>query len=710
MNLFKFFSLLIVLFISSIAFGQLKKLTLEDAVLGYYKGLYPKGLRNLQWVKNSNNYSYVTEKGLEIKEAKTQKEVRLVSNEELKKVLPELERFPYVESINEYSFTFTNGQSIYIYNYISKEISSVGFKETASNQDYHGASKNLAYTIDNNLWVNYKGENKAVTNNEDKNIVSGQAIHRFEFGISKGTFWSPSGKLLAFSQKDETNVADYPLLDINQTPGKLNSIKYPMAGQKSEHGKIGVYNPESNKTIYLETGEPLEHYLTNTNWGPNEKYIYLTEVNRDQNHLWLNQYDVKTGKKVKTLFEEKNEKWVEPEHGLFFMPKNPNEFLWLSERDGFMNLYHYNTDGKLIQQLTSNDWVISDVLGFDLKGENVIIKGTGEDAREMHAFSVNLKTKTIKRLTQELGVHNVQYNSTANAIIDSYSSVSTPKQIDILQLGKKKTLKTSLLTAPNPLKEYKYGPTDLLTLTSKSGERLYGRMIKPHDFDASKKYPVLVYVYGGPHAQLVTNSWLGGASLWMHWMAEQGYIVFTVDGRGSKNRGFEFESGIHRQLGELEIEDQLTGVDYLKSLPYVDASRLAVHGWSFGGFMTTSLMLKAPGVFTTGVAGGPVIDWKWYEVMYGERYMDTPQKNKEGYEKASLLNYVKNLEGELLMIHGTSDDVVVMQHNLAFVQKCVSEGVQIDFFPYPMHPHNVRGKDRVHLMTKVLNYIIKNNK
>jgi len=457
----------------------------------------------------------------------------------------------------------------------------------------------------------------------------------------------------------------------------------------------------------LKTGEPLDHFLTNTTWGPEGKYIYLAEVNRDQNHMWLNQYDVATGKKVKTLFEEQNEKWVEPEHGLYFFPNNPKEFLWLSERDGFMNIYHYSTDGKLLGQLTNVKWVIDDILGFDSKGENVVFEGTGEDPREQHAFKVNLKSKAIERLTKEPGVHHVQFNAKFDLIIDSYSSLSTPKQINIVPLNKGKEIE--LLSADNPLKEYKYGATEFVTLQSASSEKLYGRLIKPHDFDANKKYPVLVYVYGGPHAQLVTNDWLGGASMWMYWMAEQGYLVFTVDGRGSKHRGFQFESGIHRQLGTLEIEDQLTGVEYLKSLPYVDSKRMAVHGWSFGGFMTTSLMLRTPGTFTTGVAGGPVIDWKWYEIMYGERYMDQPQQNKDGYEKASLLNYVKNLEGDLLMIHGTVDDVVVMQHNLSFVQQCVKEGVQIDFFPYPMHPHNVRGKDRVHLMTKVLNYILEKN-
>jgi dipeptidyl-peptidase-4 len=703
------FIIAVTLLLSVSVFGQLKELTLENSVLGYYQGLYPESLRNLQWVEHTSNYCFVTEKGLEIKSSKNNKLIQIITLDELVSQKIELKYFPYIESINDKELRFTHGEAIYLYDYDNKSLNLLSFKEGAANQEFNSKSNAVAYTFENNLLINYKGKNKNVTSNNDENIVSGQAIHRFEFGISKGTFWSPSGNSLAFSQKDETNVADYPLLDNSTTPGKLKSIKYPMAGQKSEHGKVGVYNLEKEEVTYLKTGEPLDHFLTNTTWGPEEKYIYLAEVNRDQNHMWLNQYDATTGEKIKTLFEEKNDKWVEPEHGLYFLPNNPNEFLWLSERGGFMNIYHYNIQGELLNQLTDVKWVIDNILGFDTKGENVIFEGTGEDPRELHAFKVSLKTKSILKLTTSEGVHHVQYNKFTNSIIDSYSNLSTPKKIEIISATSKHS-STELLSADNPLKEYKYGTTELITLKSKSGEDLYGRIIKPHDFNVDKKYPVLVYVYGGPHAQLVNNNWLGGASLWMHWMAEQGYIIFTVDGRGSKHRGFKFESEIHRQLGTLEIEDQLTGVEYLKGLPYVDSKRMAVHGWSFGGFMTTSLMLRTPGTFTTGVAGGPVIDWKWYEIMYGERYMDQPKQNEEGYKKSSLLNYVKNLEGDLLMIHGTVDDVVVMQHNLSFVQQCVTEGVQLDFFPYPMHPHNVRGKDRVHLMTKVLNYILEKNK
>jgi dipeptidyl-peptidase-4 len=260
------------------------------------------------------------------------------------------------------------------------------------------------------------------------------------------------------------------------------------------------------------------------------------------------------------------------------------------------------------------------------------------------------------------------------------------------------------------LSEYKVGTAEIRHLTAKDGAKLYTRLIKPSDFDPAKKYPVLVYVYGGPHAQMITNSWLAGANLWMYWMAEQGYLVYTVDNRGSAERGFAFESQIHRQLGTVEMEDQLTGVEYLKSLPYVDANRLAVHGWSFGGFMTTSLMLRNAGVFNVGVAGGPVTDWKYYEIMYGERYMDRPEQNTKGYEQASCLTHAGNLKGDLLLIHGTVDDVVVLQHNYALVKKFVDLGIQMDFFPYPMHKHNVTGKDRVHLIEKILTYVIDHNK
>ncbi len=687
--------------------AQKKDLTIEDCELGYYKGLYPERLSALQWLPDGLSYSYNSGDSIVIANLKGKK--KYISKATLLKADSTLKYMPYVTWQDPETFIYFSNGKYKKYN-ISKKIGTtlVSVPAEAVNMDRHSKNYQVAYTIDNNLYLATSRKEKAVVSkSSDKNIVSGQAIHRFEFGISKGTFWSPKGNVLAFYQKDETDVADYPLLDITTTPGSLKSVKYPMAGQKSEYGKVGVYDMLHSKTVFLETEGEKDHYLTNLGWGPAEKRIYLAEVNRDQNHMWLNQYDAVTGKKIKTLFEETNEEWTEPEHAVEFIPGKDNEFLWFSERNGFMNLYHYNTEGELIGQLTDFKFVVQSIIGFSVDGSKVYIEATSEDAKENHCYEIEIASKKFRQITSEKGTHHCQLSPDGNYILDTWSSVTTPNTVDLIDLKKGKV--TSIHSAGNPLENYNLAKVEFLKLKSKDGFDLECRIMKPHDFDAKKKYPVLVYVYGGPHAQLVTNDWLGGARLWMHYMAEQGYVVFTLDGRGSANKGYDFEKVIHRQLGVAEVEDQMVGVDYLKSLPFVDSKRMAVHGWSFGGFMTTTLMLKKPGVFTTGVAGGPVIDWKWYEIMYGERYMDTPEQNPKGYEEAALQTKVKNLEGNLLMIHGTVDDVVVMQHNLAFVQECVSNGVQMDFFPYPMHEHNVRGKDRVHLMTKIIDYILKNN-
>jgi dipeptidyl-peptidase-4 len=418
----------------------------------------------------------------------------------------------------------------------------------------------------------------------------------------------------------------------------------------------------------------------------------------------LNVYDAQTGNFVRTILNEKNDKWVEPEHPAFFPSDASTNFVWISEKGGFNTLYYYTIEGKLIKQLTQNKFPIREIIGSNAAGSEIYFKSTGENPTNMLAYKVDLKGKQTL-ITKEQGVHTCIPNFDGSYFFDEYSNPS-------VSLLYNKNLKAkTLLVSNNKYADYQMGTAEIKTIKSADGTTdLYTRLIKPSTFDPTKKYPVLVYVYGGPHAQMITNSYLDGASLWMYWMAEQGYLVFTVDNRGSDNRGFAFESVIHGKLGVNEIDDQMKGVDYLKSLPYVDGNRLAIHGWSFGGFMTTSIMLRKPDVFKVGVAGGPVTDWKYYEVMYGERYMDTPAENQKGFDEASTLNYVNNLKGKLLLIHGTSDDTVVMQNNLVLLKKFIEAEKQVDFFAYPMHEHNVTGKDRVHLMTKVLNYVIENNK
>ena len=710
MTLLKYAAIFTLLFLTEISVSQDKVLTLEDAVLKRRTELNPQSIKRLHWTEKPGQYCFSEKDSFYmVGQVLSNTTNELVSLLELKNLmnLPDssnLKRLPSISWIGPNDFSFYHDGGLYLYDTEKKKIAkALVYNPKAANKSFAEKTLQLAYTVDDDLFVSNTEGEQLITSDGGNGIVNGQAVHRYEFGIMNGIFWSTHENYIAFYRKDESMVADYPLVDISTKPASLNSIKYPMAGEVSHHVTIGIYDVKAKKTIFLQTGEPKEQYLTNIAWGPNEKFVYVAVLNRDQNHLKFNKYDVITGELVTTLFEEKDEQYVQPLNPMFWL-KNSNQFVWNSRRDGYRQLFLYEPNGKLLRKLTNTNWDVKDVLGQDQSGKNLIFTGTGENGSETHVFSVELKTGKITNISEIAGTHRLKLSPDGNFLIDQYSSLSTARETRIINT--KGEITKSLLTSENPLSGYKIGSNKVFTIKAADNKtNLYCRMIKPHDFDSLKKYPALVYVYNGPGVQLITNSYVSGAPLWMHEFANRGYIVFTVDGRGSSNRGEEFEQATFRNLGNIEIEDQLIGVEYLKSLSYINSDKLAIHGWSYGGFMTTSLMLRSPKTFKVGVAGGPVIDWKYYEIMYTERYMDTPQTNPEGYEKSSLLNYVENLEGKLLMIHGTVDDVVVWQHSLDFVETCVSKGVQIDYFMYPQHPHNVRGKDRVHLMTKVLDYI-----
>ena len=558
----------------------------------------------------------------------------------------------------------------------------------------------MAYTIQNNLFVN----GIAVTNEPD-GIVCGQSVHRNEFGISKGTYWSPAGNLLAFYRMDESSVTRYPLVDITTRVGKLNNVRYPMAGMTSHKVTVGIYNPETQKTIYLNAGDPTDRYFTNLSWAPDARSLYLIELNRDQNHARLCQYSAETGELMATLFEETHPKYVEPQHPIVFLPWDSNKFIYQSQRDGFNHLYLYDTNGKLIKQLTEGKWLVNDLLGFNTQRKEVVFNAI--DALGSANFAVNVNSGkrslpfSINTTTE--GMHTGLLSASGAYIIDRYSSPTVPRNIDIIDT---KTFKSiNLLRAKNPFEGFTMPSIETGTIKAADGvTNLYYRLIKPADFDPSKKYPAIIYVYGGPHAQMINSGWMNAARGWDIYMANKGYIMFTLDNRGSSNRGLEFENATFRQLGIEEGKDQVKGVEFLKSQPYIDGNRIGVHGWSFGGHMTTALMLRYPEIFKVGVAGGPVIDWGYYEVMYGERYMDTPQSNPKGYKQCNLNNLAGNLKGHLLIIHDDHDDTCVPQHTLSFMKACVDARTYPDLFIYPTHKHNVKGRDRVHLHEKITRY------
>ena len=618
--------------------------------------------------------------------------------------LDSLKYFPRIKWIDDNNFMFKSAGQNLIYN-IEKQVVSEGLKFPKTGENFtKNSNGDYAFTIEDNLYILTKnGDSIQISSDGGNGIVYGKSVHRNEFGIDGGIFWSPESSKLAFYRKDETMVTDYPLVDITAREAKVENIKYPMAGMKSHHVTLGVYNMSTGRTVYLKTGEPKEQYLTNISWDTEGNNIYIAVLNRAQNHMQLKQFDANTGEYVKTLFEEKNDKYVEPEHPLLFVKKHPESFIWQSRRDGFNHLYLYKKNGELVKQLTFGKWEVTEVIGFDKSGNNLFIVTTKESPVERHVYKLNIASGKLLKLTNEEGTHNPVFSKNRKYFIDDWSSTKVPHEYDIIS-SKGKNVRT-IMKADNPLVDYAMGEMNIFTIKADDGKTdLYCRLIKPANFDPNKKYPAVIYVYGGPHAQLVTNSWLGGARMWQYYMAQKGYVMLTVDNRGSANRGLEFENVIHRHAGIVEVADQLKGVDYLKSLGYVDVDRIGVHGWSYGGYMTTSLMTRHPEIFKVGVAGGPVIDWKYYEIMYGERYMDTPDENPEGYEETSLINQAKNLDGKLLIIHGAIDPTVVWQHSLSFIRECIKEGKQVDYFVYPRSEHNVRGYDRIHLMEKVSMY------
>lgn len=588
----------------------------------------------------------------------------------------------------------------------------------AANADFNNNSCNLAYTINNNLYVN----GKQLTD-EPEGIVVGQSVHRNEFGINKGTFWSPKGNLLAFYNMDESMVTEYPLVDIDARVGELTPVRYPMAGMTSHKVKVGIYDVNTDKTIYLDAGDPTDRYFTNISWAPDEKSIWLIELNRDQNHAKLCQYDVKTGKLMGVFYEEENPKYVEPENPIVFLPWDPSKFIYQSERDGFNHLYLMDTQTSVYSekhsvgnssykesfkttQLTKGNWLVQGILGFNEAKKEIIYSSTEVSPLQTNIYKVNVKNGTKTTLNDTEGVHRAQISASGTYLIDNYSTPTVARKIDVYNTtGKGLAKAINLLTAEDPLKGFLLPQIETGTIKASDGKtELYYRICKPADFDPTKKYPAIVYVYGGPHAQMIHNGLRYDARGWDLYMANKGYIMFTLDNRGSDNRGFEFESTTFRHLGVEESKDQVKGVEFLKSLPYVDANRIGVHGWSFGGHMTTSLMLRYPEIYKVGVAGGPVIDWAFYEVMYGERYMDTPQANPDGYKETNLRNLAGNLKGHLLMIHDYQDETCVPQHTLSFIKACVDARTYPDLFIYPGHPHNVSGRDRIHLHEKITRY------
>ena len=598
-----------------------------------------------------------------------------------------------------------NKQAVILVDFKQKKIV---WQDSISGQtanDWNKTSRATAWVEGNQLYVvDGQGQKRQLTTDGSREIVYGQSVHRNEFGIEKGTFWSPDGQRLAFYRMDQSMVEDYPQVNIYTREASHEPDKYPMAGMTSHKVTVGIYDLKTGKTVYLQAGDPTDRYFTNISWSPDSKYVFMFELNRDQNDCRLKCYDTLTGKFSYELCRETSDKYVEPLHPIQFLPWDNNLFILQSQKDGYNHLYLYSIKGECIKQLTKGPWVVMDVIGFNAKQKSIIIKANKEHPLHHRLYSISMKGD-IKQLETVDGVHNAELSLSGNYLIDRFSTPTRPRVIDVVDLTQKAPRHTNLLEAEDPWAGYQQPIFECGSIKAADGiTDLYYRIVKPTEFNPEKKYPTVIYVYGGPHANNVQASWHWASRTWETYMAQKGYIVFILDNRGSQYRGRDFEQSTFHQLGQIEMQDQMKGVDYLRTLPYVDMNRLGVHGWSFGGFMTISLMTNYPDVFKVGVAGGPVIDWRWYEVMYGERYMGTPESNPEGYAKTSLIRKAGNLKGKLQIITGYNDPTVVPQHCLSFLDACIKAGTQPDFFAYPGEEHNMRGHASVHLHERITQY------
>ncbi len=544
------------------------------------------------------------------------------------------------------------------------------------------------------------GEKHQLSFDGSEDMVLGGPAHRSEIGIVKGTFWREDGRFLAFYREDLRPITEYPYQDLHLMPPKPRHGRYPMAGQPHSLVRVRVCDTTTYAIAELEADPDADVYWTNITFGPDDT-VYVTIVNRGQDHLELTRFDAKTGKKLATILKEHDREWLEPEHPPRFL--KDGRFLWWSRRSGFRNIYLHEPNGKLIRQVTLGNCDVLSMLHLEADESRLWYQASGDDPRQLHLFSASLTEEDTKQHTQERGSHQVSLSPDATQAHVVHSNLETFPNARVLDTS---TLKVQKLPQPtNPLVEFELPKQHFFEVEAEDGSLLYGHVALPPDLQPGERAPVIHYVYGGPHAQLVKDQWFGGAATWLQGLAGSGYIVCRLDNRGTPNRGIEFEQKIHRHLGTKEVADQLRAIDWLRQQPYVDPSRIGVHGWSFGGYMTLRLMLLHPKVFACGISGAPVTDWSMYETGYGERYMDSPQENPDGYQESSCLPIAGRLQNPLLIVHGSDDRTVMWAHTLKFVDASVREGVQqLEYFPYPQQLHGLRGGYRKHFLEKLARF------
>jgi dipeptidyl-peptidase-4 len=687
--------------------------TIKDIEPGLGTYLKPSTINNLQWLGNSDWYAYSNDTCLFATNLKGDSIINFLGLKKLNYILSSkgdtvFKVFPPAIVLSEYRVGIKTKKSLIIFNRMNDEAVCFSYPDSAENISLNPATHCIAYTLGNNIYIQDSlSFAQQITFDSIDGFKNGDIVFRNEFGIEKGLSWSPKGNYLSYYKKNESFVTTYPLVKLATPLVKYKPIRYPLAGSKSEESDVWVYSLSTGTHIKIDiTGDP-EQYNTNISWLPDESALYIQHLNRDQDTMVLKSYSSASGRMVEVLFTETDEKYVEPQFPVVFSEVHYGNFFYQSERDGYNHIYYYDASKMELQQLTQGAWDVTKFIGADKDENYIYFMSNRDNPLDNLLYRLDIRTGTISRCTSEPGTHIVLPGYNMKLFFDEYSSMNNPRNINLID--NEGNIRKRMHAAKVPFNDIKLG--EVITGTLLAGDDttvLYYRLVKPVNLSRSKKYPVVIYLYGGPHLQLVTNDWMDRTAYFQQYLAQHDIASFVLDTRGSDNRGREFEDCIYRQSGIPQMQDQIKGIEFLKSLSFIDKNRIGIHGWSYGGYMTLSMMLNYPDIFKVGVAGGPVTSWSTYEVMYGERYMDRPEQNPQGYAKTDLVSKVDRLEGKLLIIHGGIDPVVLPQNSLTFIEQGIKKGKDIDFFIYPSHEHNVQGTDRVHLIKMITDYFIGN--
>ena len=700
-----------------------QKITLENIYGGKYG---ERGLRGVNSMKDGENYTILNEKGLVKKTYQStlnksiDKEIVIVPGKFQGYEFSSDERFVLLQnnakSIYRHSFTAT--YEVYD-TQTQNKVQIFGGKPIQEPLFSPDASK-VAFAFENNLYIQDLKSNQVtqITKDGKKNeIINGICdwVYEEEFGFVRHFDWNADGTALAFVRFDESKVKEIniPIYYQNLYPEELR-FKYPKAGEDNSEVSLHVYNVKTNATDKVDLGAVQNYYIPQIKFSKKSNLLTVVTSNRHHNNVDVSFYDINT-KKVNKLFTETNKAWIETDNfTLVFLADN--SFLWTSERDGNNHIYHYAENGKLIRQITKGDWEVTNYYGYNPANKTIYFQSTANNGKrvstERQIFAVSLDGKKTIQLTKLAGTNSAAFSKNFTYFINTFSNIDTPRTISLVETKTAKDLGVIINNehVKQRLEADNIGTKELFTLKTAAGIELNAYVIKPKDFDPNKKYPVLMYQYSGPGSQNVNNTWQSTNDYWHQLLAQEGYLVFCVDGRGTGYKGEAFKKVTYMQLGKYEVEDQIAAAVEIGKLPYVDASRIGIWGWSFGGYMSSNVLFKGNDVFKAAIAVAPVTNWRFYDTVYTERFMRTPQENASGYDDNSPINHVdKFKKGSFLLVHGTADDNVHAQNSFELSEALIQANKDFEVMYYTDKDHGIYGGNtRIHLYRKMTNFLKKN--